>query len=222
MLLSIDRVLQLLAEGKDVDKISELANCDKKDVATVIEEARNLLGKYEKPAAKKKIILKKKVTKRDDDSSAKDDEASLILDGAELGAIQLDSLLVFNTSAIVSDDEKSSAIGIQIMDHNNFQIGKVSFNVGRNDFNKANYYSIIRAIRIANYFNASSVRIRSSAREVVDQINEKDNISKPGEQRLYDQVKELLSKVKDCKIDFINEYQNDRAVFFATNALAEK
>jgi len=65
MLLSIDRVLQLLTEGKSVDKISELAKCDEKDVLVVIGEARNLLNKYEKPIARKKIILKKKIDNSD-------------------------------------------------------------------------------------------------------------------------------------------------------------
>jgi hypothetical protein len=37
MLLSIDRVLQLIAEGKNIEKIAELADCDAADVAVLIE-----------------------------------------------------------------------------------------------------------------------------------------------------------------------------------------
>lgn len=223
MLLSIDRVLQLLTEGKSVDKISELAKCDEKDVLVVIGEARNLLNKYEKPIARKKIILKKKIDKNDSSLSLEEEsEAKKIFEGAELGAIPLNSLLIFNTAAFISKDAKEAAIGIQILDENNHQIGKVSFGIGRNDFNKASYYSIMRALRIASYFEASSVRVRSSSLEVIDQINGKDNIVKSAEKKLYLQLKEILNELSNCKFDYIKEYQNDRAIFFAENSLIIK
>jgi len=44
MLLSIDRVLQLLAEGKTTQKIAEIAGVGVEDVVRIIEEARALLS----------------------------------------------------------------------------------------------------------------------------------------------------------------------------------
>ena len=60
MLLSIDRVLQLLAEGKSIEKIAELANVDSNDVLAIIEEARKIVNQFDKQKSKSKIIIKKK------------------------------------------------------------------------------------------------------------------------------------------------------------------
>ena len=48
MLLSIDRVLQLLSEGKSIEKIAELAEGEIDDVIGIIDEARKLINKHEK------------------------------------------------------------------------------------------------------------------------------------------------------------------------------
>jgi len=80
----------------------------------------------------------------------------------------------------------------------------------------------MRALRIASYFEASSVRVRSSSLEVIDQINGKDNIVKSAEKKLYLQLKEILNELSNCKFDYIKEYQNDRAIFFAENSLIIK
>ena len=60
MLLSIDRVLQLLAEGKSIEKIAELANVDSNDVLAIVEEARKIVNQFDKQKSKSKIIIKKK------------------------------------------------------------------------------------------------------------------------------------------------------------------
>ena len=62
MLLSIDRILQLISEGKNIEKIAELAECDISEVVDIIQEARELLLKHEKAFAKRKIILKKRLS----------------------------------------------------------------------------------------------------------------------------------------------------------------
>lgn len=55
MLLSIDRVLQLLSEGKTLDKIAEMASCETEDVTEIVEQARRILSKYEKQNSRKKL-----------------------------------------------------------------------------------------------------------------------------------------------------------------------
>jgi hypothetical protein len=60
MLLSIDRVLQLISEGKSIEKIAELAECETAEVVDIIQSARELLQKHEKVSIKRKVILKKK------------------------------------------------------------------------------------------------------------------------------------------------------------------
>ena len=104
MLLSIDRVLQLLAEGKTIKKISELADCDEREVISVIEEARNLLQRHDKALSKKKIIIKK--NKHDNNNSSENSNLGEIsgdfLHGAELSAVPLGSQLVIYTDGACS------------------------------------------------------------------------------------------------------------------------
>ena len=59
MLLSIDRVLQLVSEGKTIEKIAELAECNSADVVNLIEDARELINRHEKASGRKKVIIKK-------------------------------------------------------------------------------------------------------------------------------------------------------------------
>jgi len=60
MLLSIDRILQLLAEGKSIQKIAELSGTEFETVCKIIEEARKLLANHEGIKSRKKILIRKK------------------------------------------------------------------------------------------------------------------------------------------------------------------
>ena len=99
MLLSIDRVLQLLGEGKSLEKIAELSNADVTDVQNVITEARDLLNSTEKAKARKKIIIKKKDLPGSDGPETPEDRTGEeeIFEGAELSAVPLGSSLVIYT-----------------------------------------------------------------------------------------------------------------------------
>ena len=91
MLLNIDRVLQLL-RGEKHRKIAEMSSCETVDVVKIINDARELLLKYEKPLAKKKLIIKKKSTEPEAPTTVKEvNSIREILQGADLSVIPVKS-----------------------------------------------------------------------------------------------------------------------------------
>ena len=116
MLLSIDRVLQLLAEGKSVERIAELSQVRDEDVRSIIEDARRLLLEHNKARAKKKIIIDK--VKESPNGYPASPELDLnvaeIFAGAELTAVPLASSLIMYVDGASSGNPGPAGIGIVI------------------------------------------------------------------------------------------------------------
>ncbi len=217
MILTIDRVLQLLSEGKTIDKISDLASCEESDVVAIIDDARKLLLKHEKISSRKKIIIRKKP-----DFSLLSDQFEQdgkmtrgLFTGAELSVIPINASLVFYVGAESSGTTGDSGIGIVILDSNDRQIGKVSDFIGKRTKLAAVYTAVIRAIQIAEYFEAKDVKIRTDSDILVKHINGTVQISNKNILRYYENLMDLLSKNKEFKIEYIPRHQNDKAKFFA-------
>jgi ribonuclease HI len=219
MLLSIDRVLQLLSEGKSVEKISELASCDTESVLEIIREARNLLARHEKPAGRKKIIIKKKQQEHRDSSG--DEDIKKLLMGAELSAVPMTSQLTFYAAGECVDKAKNAGIGIIINDREDRQVGKVSAYIGKSDKNSAIYTALIRALKIAEYFNTEDVRLRTNSETIVKHLNGDISIDSEKVNRQRDEAKALIKKFKECRIEAISKNQNDKAVYLAIKSVTQ-
>ncbi len=220
MLLSIDRVLQLLAEGKTVDKIAVLADCEPEQVIDIIGDARALLLKHEKPHAKKKIVIKKSGHGVDSELSEEaSTEISELFDGAELTAVPLDSHLTVYTDGASSGNPGPSGIGIVIYDREDRQVGKVSHGIGTRTNNYAEYMAIVRALKIAKYFRANSVKIRTDSELIVKQISGEYQIKNMTLKKLYDEVKELMASFKSCRLEHVSRNFNDKADYLAKKAI---
>src|SRR3990172_12666906 len=162
MLLSIDRVLQLLAEGKSLDKIAELAHCSVPNVVEVIKEAGEIINRDEKPAARKKIMIKRSAETdgADEPGVPPDDEASgNIFTGAELSTIPLNSSLTMYIDGASSGNPGPAGIGILIVDQDGRQVGKISAYIGKRTNNFPEYTALIRALKIARYFTTRVLKI---------------------------------------------------------------
>lgn len=59
MLLNIERVLSMLAEGKSAEKIAEMAGVELGDVRAIIEDALKIVLEHDKLRARKKFTLKR-------------------------------------------------------------------------------------------------------------------------------------------------------------------
>ncbi|MCP4132902.1 MAG: reverse transcriptase-like protein [bacterium] len=222
MLLSIDKVLQLLAEEKSVEKIAQMANCENEDVVKIINDARGILVKYEKPRVKKKIIIKKSVDpannqgENPDADQGKDDD---IFRGAELSAVPLGSTLTIYTDGVAEDKPGPAGIGIVIHDKEGVQVGKVSYYLGNKFTEYARYYAIERALQIAAYFETRVLKVRSSSEKLVKQLNGQLEVNNPAVQKIYNEVMLLSKKIKNCKFELVTKIVNEKAGYLAELAI---
>lgn len=216
MLLSIDRVLQLLAEGKSIDKIAELAHCGADDVSAVIDEARKIINKYEKPAARKKVILKKQPF--DDGAGGREPEMPDMFHGAELSAIPVDSVLIIYTDGVSQDNPGKAGIGIVIFDREERQIAKVSASIGIATNHYAEYMALIRALKIALYFKVRTLKIRTDCELMVKQVLGEFPVKLDTIKKLHEEVTALIAQVPSFRIEQVYSSQNEKADFLARKA----
>ncbi len=221
MLLSIDRVLKLIEEGKSLEKIAELANCQVEDVISVIEVARTLINKYDKQVVRKKIILKKSAEQGESVESEETggEERAAIFDGAELSTIPLGSSLTMYIDGASSGNPGPAGIGILIYDHDDRQVAKVSSYIGRRTNNFAEYSALIRALKIAIYFKTKSLRIRTDSELVARQINGDYKVKQDQIKKLHDQSIRLIRSIENFKIEHIPRAQNEKADYLAKKAV---
>lgn len=216
MLLSIDRVLQLLAEGKSLEKISELADCDAADVVSLIEEARELIHRHEKASGRRKLIIKKKKGAAENEPSTADDEVSReVLSGAELAAIPVNASLTMYINGISDAESGNAGIGIVIFDHENRQVGKVCDYIGKRSDAAAEYVALIRALKLAEYFRVSELKVRTDSGRIVRQVKGGQEIKNATLKGLADQAAAIISKIRNFRLEQIPRSQNDKADFLA-------
>ena len=218
MLLSMDRVLQLLAEGKSAEKIAEMSAVAVEDVYRIIENARQLLMKFDKSRSKRKIIIKKK----DGDSELPDEDVDTkeIFQGAELSAVPLGSSLVMYVDGASSGNPGPAGIGIVIIDRDGRQVGKVSSYIGRRTNNFAEYTALIRALRIAIYFKTKALRIRTDSELAVKQVRGEYKVSNRNIKPLYDEVVRLKKMINSCRIEHVTRNLNEKADYLAGKAIS--
>lgn len=224
MLLSIDRVLQLLSEGKNAEKIAEMSQVKPEDVYKIIDEARNLLQKQEGTKVKKKIILKKRFS---DDTFSKtqnknNTDSAEIFEGAELSAVPLGSYLLIYTDGASSGNPGHAGIGIHITDKDNRTVGKVSAYVGIQTNNYAEYVALIRALKIAIYFKTKDLKLRTDSELAVKQIKGIYKVTSDNIKPLYDEIMKLKRKINSFRIEHIPRGQNDKADYLAKTAASSR
>jgi ribonuclease HI len=221
MLLSIDRVLKLLEEGKSLEKIAELAHCSAPDVVEVIEEAREMINRHEKPMARKKIIIKKTAgTSNGEGRAADDDDPSAdIFNGAELTTIPLNSSLTIYVDGASSGNPGPAGIGIVIADQDGRQVGKISAYIGRRTNNFAEYTALIRALKIALYFKTNALKIRTDSELIVKQMSGEYKVKNEQIRKLYDQASALARKIRSFKLEHVPRSLNEKADYLAKKAV---
>jgi hypothetical protein len=227
MLLSIDKVLQLFVEGKDVEKIASLAESTTADVIRIIEEARALLMKHERNRSRKKVIIRKKKNSQEaSDRSNNADENTIAsvppyLDRAELSAVPVEDTLVMNI-AVVGDDQTASA-AIVIHDATDHQVGKLTFILKRITEKKALFKTALRAYEIARYFKSKQVRVRTHDETFVKQMHGDISVQDPEFKSMIDEfMKTVNSSGCRFRCEAVGTLSNDKAVYLARRALPKK
>jgi len=219
MLLSIDRVLQLISEGKNIEKIAELAECDSNDVITLIEEARELLSKHEKTFSKRKIILKKKKPDNADNNSLiEQSRIKELLSGAELAAIPVNTPLTMNVGGVSTGNPGHSGIGIIIFDQEDRQVGKVSEYIGKRTGAAAEHAVFLRALKLAIYFQVSDLKIRTDSDAIVRQLGPEFKTKDSDIIKFISEASALINKIKSFKVEHLVKSSNDKAIYLAKKA----
>jgi len=222
MLLSIDRILQLLAEKKSVEKIAELSDVDVEEVCSIINDVRDLLNNTDKAKIRKKIILKKKDTGPEGFEEAPEDNSGPgkdIFEGSELSAVPLSSSLLMYTDGASSGNPGPAGIGIVINDKEDRTVGKVSLFIGNKTNNFAEYSALIRALKIAIYFKTKDLKIRTDSELVVKQIKGEYKVSSAKIKPLYDEAVRLKRMIQSCRIEHVTRSLNDKADYLAKKAV---
>ena len=225
MLLSIDRLLQLLAEGKSVQQIAELADVEAQDVCNVIDDARKLLMSCDKSKTKKKIIIKKRSiasdnsSTEDDIDTGKDEKKDEIFNGAELSAIPLGSSLMMYTDGASAGNPGPAGIGIVINDKEDRVVGRVSSYIGDGTNNFAEYSALIRALKIAIYFKTKDLKIRTDSELIVKQIKGEYKVNSDKIKPLYEEAIKLKKVINSCRIEHVPRTFNDKADYLAKKAI---
>jgi len=221
LLLSIDRVLQLLAEKKTIDKIADLAGCESDDVIAIIEDARKLISKHEKPVSKKKVIIKKSDEKGSEDHSD-DSNISTLLTGAELSAVPLGSSLTIYVDGASKGNPGPAGIGLVIFDREDRQVGKISSYIGNGTNNYAEYKALLKALDIALYFETSDLKVRTDSELVVKQIIGEYKVKNDTIKSLHEQAQAKIKKFKRFRIEHVSRNFNEKADYLAKKASTDQ
>ena len=211
MILSIERVLKLLSEGKSTDKIAELGNVSIENVYTMIDEARLLLMKTDKEKMRKKVIIKKPHSSEEKDG---------IFEGSEISTVPLESSLLMYTDGASSGDPGPAGIGIVIYDTDGRQVGKVSHFIGTGTNNYAEYKAVIRALHIAIYFKTRVLKIRTDSELIVKQLTGEYQIKNDNIKKLYEEIMKLKQKINSFKIEHVTRSLNDKADYLAKKSIS--
>ncbi len=127
--------------------------------------------------------------------------------------------VVIFTDGVSRSNPGPAAIGATIKDEQGKLIASISQPIGQTTNNQAEYRAIIAALEHAIKLGANQVDIRSDSELVVKQLNGQYRVKKASLKPLYQQVKQLLSRVESSTITHIPREQNTEADRLANIAL---
>ncbi len=127
--------------------------------------------------------------------------------------------LVIFTDGASKGNPGPAAIGAIIKDEQGRLITTISQGIGRTTNNQAEYRAIIAALEKAIRLGASQVDMRSDSELVVRQIKGQYRVKNMMLKPLYQQVKQLQSRLESFTITHIPRQQNEEADRLANIAL---
>lgn len=215
MMLSIDKVLSLLEDGKTVQKIAELADSSIEDVISLIRDARKIVTQREPQKSRKKVKFKKKI-EQNSNSGVIDNEEMDIFKGADLSVVPLENVLTFYCA--VSESNGAISVAIIIQDNEGRRVGKVQYRENTKSERLALLKSLLRCEQIASYFRSVKTRLRFDDEYLYRQITGKNTeIEKKLIKHVEDMRVLLESRKNEILIELIESHQNEKAHFLTEN-----
>ena len=136
----------------------------------------------------------------------------------ERKVVNIKRVVIF-TDGAAEPNPGPAAIGAIIKDKQGRLITTIARSIGRATNNQAEYKAIIAALEHAITLGANQVEIHSDSELVVRQINGEYRVKKATLKPLYQQVKQLQSRLKSFTITHIPRQQNTEADNLANKAL---
>ena len=127
--------------------------------------------------------------------------------------------VVIFTDGTAEPNPGPAAIGATIKDGQGKLITSISQPIGQATNNQAEYRAIIAALEHAIKLGADQVDMRSDSELVVRQINGRYRVKNTALKPLYQQVKQLQSRLKSFTITHIPREENVEADSLASMAL---
>lgn len=209
MLLNIDRVLQLLSEGKDIAAIEKLSGASAEIIVSLISEARDIIARYEPEKSRRKITLRRR--------TATDDPTDLLA-GAELTAVPVEGALQMYVA--VSRRLKGFSAGILLSDTSDKQLGKINYHLNETTDKAALLKTIARACRIALYYRTRSLRIYIDNSMVHRIVSGKDQ--SPAALEAVAEIESLRSSFGSLRIELITPAANEKARYLSTKRVRRR
>jgi ribonuclease HI len=225
MLLSINKVLQMLAEGKSSEKISEIAGCAPEDIYMVIDRARNLLAKYEKEESRRKIIIRKKNPEYNEEFQNDDYGLSQIknmFQSIELAPIPFSDILIVDCSSFSDDRTGESGIALILYGRDSLQVGKLAGTIRNKNKKVIPLISILRALKIGEIYKAKKLIIRTDSENSVKMINRLIIDRTESINSLLTQIDDSVKKLTEVKIEHAGEGAIQKAYYLAEKAIQDR
>ncbi|MFW5808028.1 MAG: hypothetical protein ACOCWH_03135 [Spirochaetota bacterium] len=207
--MSIDKVLQLLAEGKSIEKIAAQAGASYDDVVSLIFEAREIVNRKDQARARKKVKLRKKVQENEGETpSIQTDD---LFKGADLSVVPLEDTLQFYIAArkIVH----AVAVGIIICDGEGRQVGTIHYNESGEHVLPKIAAAMERCVRIAAYFKARRVRIKIDNEFLYNMYHGRIIEPDPVSETHLKRVRAAAPGYRELLVELIDSYNNQKAAF---------
>ncbi len=202
--MNIDRVLQLLSEGKDINKIAEMSSVDPSTVSSMIITARQIVNEKNSSLARKKYIIKKRTS----ETVSENDEVTNLLKNSELSVIPVEDTLIFYIAIVKTDDVFSG--GVNIQDKQNTFVGKMSFPLTEKKEDLAFFELLINVLKIGKYFNTKIMKVRSDEDYLMRLMKENIMIKDPSLKKLYNVIDSLKESFGECLFEVIDKVSNEK------------
>ena len=132
--------------------------------------------------------------------------------------MQADKVTIF-TDGAAQNNPGPAAIGAVIMDERAQAIARISQAIGHATNNQAEYRAVIAALEEAIRLGAKHVRLNSDSELVVRQLEGRYRVKNAALKPLYQQVKQLQSRLESFTVNHIPREQNIEADNLANAAL---
>lgn len=129
--------------------------------------------------------------------------------------------LIINTDGAARGNPGPAGIGAVIKDETGAIVSEIFEYIGETTNNQAEYKALIAALKKAVSLHAEVVGIFADSELMVSQVKGVYKVKNEGLRPLFDEVKELLRKIKICRIEYIPREKNKEADKLANKAIDE-